>query len=60
MIHPSSLIRLAVWGGVALFVRAIVREAKAADSGAPLLLPSGRAPKTRAGGRRKVASKARQ
>ena len=59
MIHPSSLIRLAVWGGVALLLRAIVREAKAADQGTPLLL-TGRASKTGATGRRKVTSRARK
>ena len=42
MLHPSSLIRLAVIGGVVLLVRAIVREASQAHAEAALLPPPGR------------------
>jgi hypothetical protein len=47
MIRPSSLFRLAVWSGIALLVRAIVREARAEDP-APLLPPPELAQKARA------------
>jgi hypothetical protein len=55
MIHPSSVFRLAVWGSVALLVRAIVREARVEGPAAPLLPPPGRASKTRADAGRKPA-----
>ncbi len=37
MLRPSSLVRFAVYAGIALFVRAIVREA--ADARTEILLP---------------------
>lgn len=59
MLHPSRLIRLALLGSLALFVRAIVHEAQA-DRGRPHLLPSpGRGNET-AGRRRRAARSAGQ
>ena len=59
MLHPSSLIRLAVWGSVALLVRSIVREANdARPSSAVLLPPPSRNGKDRAANRKPAASKA--
>ncbi len=42
MLHPSSLIRLATLAGIALFVRAIVREAADTRRDAVLLPPPGK------------------
>lgn len=58
MLHPSSLIRLAVWGSVALLVRSIVREANDARPHSGLLPPPSRNGKDRVANRKPPASKA--
>ena len=52
MLHPSSLIRLAVWGSVALLVRAIVREANDTRPRSGLLPPPSRNGKDRTASRK--------
>ena len=54
MLHPSSLIRLAVWGSVALLVRAIVREANDVHPNSGLLPPPSRNGKDRDASRKRT------
>lgn len=57
MIHPSSLVRLAFYAGVALVVRAVVNEAQQVRE-EPARLPPPDKPRTQ--GRAKAPGRARQ